>query len=116
MLGLTQRIAFTALLLIGVVSSESKAFTIQECYAAVQRDYDNCAAGSLYPDYGYCRNRAAQGLVYCQQGRYVRPGTSQKDQCFTRVEAEHASCGNTPACSNRWIQGLNQCSSIPSNY
>jgi hypothetical protein len=116
MLGLTQRIAFTALLLIGVVSSESKAFTIEECYAAVQRDYDNCAGGSLYPDYGLCRNRALAALASCKQGRYAPPGTSPKDQCLQRVEAEYRNCGYRAACSNRWIQGLNECSSIPSNY
>jgi hypothetical protein len=116
MLRLRQRIAFIAVLLIGVVSSESKAFTIEECYAAVQRDYNNCAAGSLYSDFGHCQNRARAALVSCQQGIYVPIGGSPKDQCLQRVEAEYKNCGYRAACSNRWIRGLNECSSIPSNY
>ena len=116
MLGLRQRIAFTAVLLIGVVSSESKAFTIEECYAAVKRDYDNCQAGSYFQNYGHCQNRARAALASCQQGVYVPPGGSTKDQCLQRVEAEYRNCGYRAACTNRWIQGLNECSAIPSNY
>jgi len=116
MLGSTQRIAFTAALLIGVVSSESQALTIEQCYALVKRDYDNCQAGSYYKNYGHCQNRAQAALAACQQGIYVPIGASPKDQCFKRVEAEHMACGNRPACADRWIQGLNQCSAIPSNY
>jgi hypothetical protein len=116
MLGLRQRIAFTAVLLIGVVSSESKAFTIEECYAAVKRDYDNCQAGSYFQNYGHCDNRARAALASCQLGVYVPPGGSPKDQCLQRVEAEYRNCGYTAACTNRWTQGLNECSAIPSNY
>ena len=71
MLASRHRIAFTAVLLIGVVSSESKAFTIEECYAAVKRDFDNCQAGSYFQNYGHCQNRAQAALVSCQQGVYV---------------------------------------------
>lgn len=116
MLGLRQRIAFTAALLISVVPFESKAFTIEECYTAVQRDYDNCTAGSLYQNFGQCENRARAALASCQRGIYVPPGASSKDQCLQRVEGEYKNCGYRAACSNRWIQGLNECSSIPSNY
>jgi hypothetical protein len=116
MLGLRQRIAFTAVLLIGVVPSESKAFTIEECYDAVQHDYANCKAGEYFDSHGLCENRARAALASCQRGIYVRPGESSKDQCLQRVEAEYRNCGYRAACSNRWIQGLNECASIPSNY
>ena len=110
MLGLRQRIAFTAVLLIGVVSSESKAFTIEECYAVVQRDHANCKAGEYYSSFGHCENRRAEGLTSCSsQGVYVPPGASQKDQCLQRVEAEYRNCGYRAVCTNRWIQGLQQC-------
>src|SRR5215471_14311900 len=116
MRGLKQKIAFSVVLLIGVVSSESKAFTIEECYAAVKRDYDNCQGGSYFKNYGHCQNRAQAALASCQRGEYTPPGRSPKDQCLQRVEAEYRSCGYRAACSNKWIQGLNECSAIPSNY
>src|SRR5262245_11482202 len=106
MLGLTQRIAFTAVLLIGVVSSESKA---QDCIAAVQRDYANCKNGEYYYSFGHCENRRAEGLASCSQGVYVPPGASRKDQCLNRVEAEYRNCGYRSVCTNRWLQGLQEC-------
>jgi len=71
--GLRQRIAFTAVLLIGVVPSVSRAFTIEECYDAVGQDYANCKAGELYSSFGHCENRRAEGLVSCSHGEYVAP-------------------------------------------
>jgi hypothetical protein len=109
MLGLRQRIAFAAALLIGVVPSGSKAFTIDECYDAVGRDYANCKAGEYYYSYGLCENRRAEELASCSQGRYVPPGASPKDQCLTRVEAEYRNCGYRAVCTNRWLQGLQEC-------
>ena len=111
MLGLRQRIAFAAVLLIGVVPSASKAMTIEECYAVVEHDYANCKAGEYYYSYGQCENRRAEQMAYCSQGQYVPPGASQKDQCLQRVQQEYAACGyRGGACTNRWIQGLNECS------
>jgi len=69
MLGLRQRIAFTAVLLIGVVPSGSKAFTIEECYDAVGQDYANCKAAEYYSSFGHCENRRAEGLASCSQRR-----------------------------------------------
>ena len=109
MLGLRQRIAFTAVLLIGVVPSGSKAFTIEECYDAVGQDYANCKAGEYYRSFGHCENRRAEGLASCSQGVYVPPGASPKDQCLERVQAEWRNCGYRAACANRWIQGLQEC-------
>jgi hypothetical protein len=106
MLGLRQRIAFTAVLLIGVVPSESKA---QECYAAVERDYARCKAAEYYSSFGHCENRRAEGLTSCSRGVYVPPGASQKDQCLNRVEAEYRNCGYRAVCTNRWLQGLQEC-------
>ena len=113
MLGLKQRIAVTAVLVISAVPSGSKAFTIEECSDAVERDYANCSAGSYYQNFGQCENRRAQGRAFCLQGRYVPPGASQKDQCLTRVQAEWANCGYRNVCANRWIQGLQECNSYP---
>ena len=113
MIGVRQRIAFTAVLLIGVVPSGSQAFTVAECYDAVEQDYANCTGTSYYSNFGHCENRRAQGLVYCSQGKYVAPGASQKDQCLTRVQEEWKSCGYRNVCANRWIQGLQQCNSLP---
>ena len=109
MLGLRQRIAFTAVLLIGVAPSGSKAFTIEECYAVVQRDYANCKAAEYYSSFGHCENRRAEGLASCSQGVYVPPGGSRKDQCLNRVEAEYRNCGYRSVCTNRWLQGLQEC-------
>jgi hypothetical protein len=107
MLGLRQRIAFTAVLLIGVVPSESKA---RDCYAAVQRNYANCKAGEYYSSFGHCENRRAEGLTSCSQdGVYVPAGASRKDQCLNRVEAEYRACGYRSVCTNRWLQGLQAC-------
>jgi hypothetical protein len=107
MLGLRQRIAFAAALLIGVVPSGSKAFTIEECYGAVGQAYANCKAGEVYSSFGHCENRRAEGLASCSQG--VPPVASRKDQCLTRVEAEYRNCGYRAVCTNRWIQGLQEC-------
>jgi hypothetical protein len=109
MLGLRQRIAFTAVLLIGVVPSESKAFTIEECYAVVARDYANCKAGEYYSSFGHCENRRAERLTSCSRGEFVQIGESRKDQCLKRVEAEYRNCGYRAACTNRWLQGLQEC-------
>lgn len=103
--GLRQRIAFTAVLLIGVVPSVSRAFTIEECYDAVGQDHANCKAGELYSSFGHCENRRAEGLVSCSHGEYVAPGASRKDQCLARVEAEYRNCGYRSVCTSRWIQG-----------
>jgi len=106
MLGLRQRIAFTAVLLIGLVPPESKA---QDCYALIQRDYQLCMTASAYPNLGQCANRQAEQLAICAStGRY--PGfESQKDQCLNRVEAEYRACGYRAVCTNAWLQGLAQC-------
>ena len=109
MLGLRQRIAFTAVLLIGVVPSGSKAMTIEECYAAVEHDYANCKAGEYYYSYGQCENRRADRLASCSQGVFVPIGASPKDQCLERVEAEYRNCGYRAVCTNRWLQGLQEC-------
>src|SRR5215469_13887012 len=107
MLGWRQRIAFTAVLLIGVVPSGSKAFTVEECYAVVEQQYANCKAGEYYQSFGLCENRRAERLVSCSQG--VPPSANRKDQCLNRVEAEYRNCGYRAACANRWIQGLQEC-------
>ena len=109
MFGLRERIAFTAVLLIGVVPSGSKALTIEACYAVVQRDYANCKAAEYYSSFGHCENRRAERLASCSQGKLVPLGASQKDQCLKRVEAEWAACGYRAACQNRWLQGLQEC-------
>jgi len=113
MLGLRQRIAFTAVLLIGVVPSGSKAFTIEDCYAAVDGEYQNCAAGSYYSDFGNCQNRWAERRAYCSKGIYVPLGASPKDQCLNRVQDEYKSCGyRMGPCSDRWIQSLQACNGL----
>src|SRR6476661_611955 len=109
MLGLRQRIAFTAVLLIGVAPSGSKAVTIEECYAVVEGDYANCKAAEYYSSFGHCENRRAERLASCSQGVFVPLGASGKDQCLTRVEAEYRNCGYRAVCTNRWIQGLQEC-------
>jgi hypothetical protein len=109
MLGLRQRIAFAAVLLIGVVPSGSKAMTIEECYAVVEHDYANCKAGEYYYSYGQCENRRAERLTSCSQGVFVPLGASPKDQCLERVEAEYRNCGYRAVCTNRWLQGLQEC-------
>jgi len=109
MLGLRQRIALTAVLLIGVVASGSKAFTIEECYAVVERDYANCKEAEYYSSFGHCENRRAERLASCSQGVFVPLGASPKDQCLNRVEAEYRNCGYRAVCTNRWIQGLQEC-------
>jgi hypothetical protein len=107
MLGLRQRIAFIAVLLIALVPSGSKAFTVQECYDAVEQAYANCTAVRINSNFGLCENRRAERLASCSQG--VWPGPSPKDQCLERVEAEYRACGYRAVCTNRWIQGLQQC-------
>jgi hypothetical protein len=92
MLGLRQRIAFTAALLIGVVPSGSKA---QECYDAIAQDYNMCKQAEYYSCYGCCENRRAEQMAHCAQtGEYLPPGASQKDQCLARVQAEYEACGS----------------------
>jgi len=78
MLGLRQRIAFAAVLLIGVVPSGSKAFTIEECYAAVEGDYANCIGASLYPTLGQCENRMAQQICSAGTANMCHPVEAQK--------------------------------------
>jgi hypothetical protein len=104
-------LSFSIALLSVSIEAQAQQYpvTIEQCYAAVQRDYGNCTSGSLYPDYGLCRNRAEQALVNCQQGVYVPPGGSPKDQCLQRVLDEYKNCGYRAACQNRWIQGLQEC-------
>src|SRR5215475_7645825 len=109
MFGLRERIAFTAVLLIGVVSSGSKAFTVEDCYAVVQRDYANCKAAEYYSSFGHCENRRAERLASCSQGEFVPIGGSRKDQCLERVWTEYRNCGFRGVCANRWIQGLQEC-------
>jgi hypothetical protein len=79
MLGLRQRIAFAAVLLIGVLPSESKALTIEECYGVVEQDYANCKAAEYYSSFGHCENRRAERLASCSRGEFVPLGASRKD-------------------------------------
>src|SRR5262249_30367562 len=79
------------------------------CYAVVQQDYTSCKAGEYFYSFGHCENRRAGGLASCSQGVYVRPGASRKDQCLERVEAEYKNCGYRAVCTNRWLQGLQEC-------
>jgi len=109
MLGLGQKFAFTAALLIGVVPSESKAFTVEECYAVVEQDYANCKRAEYYSSFGQCENRRAERLTSCSRGVFVLLGESRKDQCLKRVEAEYRNCGYRAVCTNGWLQGLQQC-------
>jgi len=92
-------------------AAEPNAAPTTQCYAAVERDYANCKAGEYYSSFGHCENRRAQGLTSCSNGGgYVAPGTSQKDQCLSRVMAEYQACGyRAGACADRWIAGLGQC-------
>jgi len=103
------RTAVAAVLLVGVVPSGSNAMTIEECYGVVERDYANCKAGEYYNSYGQCESRRAERLASCSQGVFVPIGGSQKDQCLNRVEAEYRACGYRAVCTNRWLQGLQEC-------
>jgi hypothetical protein len=107
MLGLRQRIAFTAVLLIGIVPSGSKAFTIEECYAVETTRI--VKAGEYCSSLGHCENRRAERLASCSQGGFVPSGASRKDQCLERAEAEYRNCGYRAVGTNRWIQGLQEC-------
>jgi hypothetical protein len=110
--GWRQRIATTAVLLIAVVPSQSKALTLAECNDIVESDYANCKAGEYYSSFGQCENRRAERLVACSQGFFKPLNGSPKDQCLERVESEYRSCGYLNSCTNRWIQGLQQCQGL----
>jgi hypothetical protein len=61
-------------------------------------------------NYGQCENRQKQQLTLCySDNRYVGVGESPKDQCLNRVQEEYRNCGYLPACTNRWLLGLQQC-------
>jgi hypothetical protein len=109
MLGLRKRIAFTAVLLVGIAPSGSKALTIDECYAIVQQDYANCRAASYYQNFGQCENRLNERMAACSQGVFVPLGASRKDECLNRVHEEYKNCGYRAVCQNRWLQGLQAC-------
>jgi hypothetical protein len=91
------------------VQAQQYPVAIEECYAVVQRDYANCKAAEYYSSFGHCENRRAERLASCSQGVFVPVGASRKDQCLKRVEAEYRNCGYRAVCTNRWIQGLQEC-------
>jgi hypothetical protein len=106
MLGLTQRIAFTAVPLIGVVL-KAKHKTAMPLFSETTRIVRQ---ESIIQVFGHCENRRAEGLTSCSQdGVYVPPGASRKDQCLNRVEAEYRACGYRSVCTTRWLQGLQAC-------